>query len=97
MDSNRAKRRKLDHQVSQATALNGGAGSALDAAATGGTSRPSTFVLQAQELLDEVCIDYDKAFTGADDLLRSIKSTVEAIDPKGPTPVSFHSSLAWKV
>lgn len=63
-----------------------------------GTSRPSTFVLQAQELLGESRVDYEKAFSGADALCHRIKSTIEAIAPQSPTPVStgnpsFHAHL----
>ncbi|KAJ0115952.1 hypothetical protein J7T55_004122 [Diaporthe amygdali] len=84
MDSNPAKRRKLDHE-SHGLVANGSA--ALDAAAQAGTPRPSTFALQAQELLNEVRLDYSKTFAGADDLLHRIKSTIEETKPHGPTPI----------
>lgn len=99
MDSNPAKRRKLEHQPphqDQSSAT--GAADALDAAAIAGTSRPSAFVLQTQELLREVRINYDKSFSGADDLLRQIKTTIEDIHPQGPTPVShLPSSMVVQV
>ncbi|KAJ4405679.1 U3 snoRNP protein [Gnomoniopsis sp. IMI 355080] len=88
MDSNPAKRRKLEHRPphqDESTSI--GAADALDDAATAGTSRPSAFVLQTQELLRELRINYDKSFAGADDLLRHIKATIEAIHPQGPTPI----------
>lgn len=88
MDANPAKRRKLDHQTPDESGSKGSA-AALNAAAAGGTSRPSTFVLQTQELLGELRIDYDKSFAGAEDLLHRIKATIEGIQPQGPTPVSF--------
>lgn len=89
MDWNPAKRRKLEHRLPhQDEPSSTGAADALDAAATAGTSRPSAFILQTQELLRELRINYDKSFAGADDLLRRIKSTIEAIHPQGATPVS---------
>lgn len=92
MDTNPAKRRKLDHQAPLQSDSNSAA--ALDAAAGGGTSRPSTFVLQTQELLEEVRLDLDRAFPGAEDLLHRIKSTIQDIQPLGPTPVSSHMQTA---
>lgn len=91
MDSNPAKRRKLEHQ-DEAFAHSI---AALDAAASAGTSRPSAFVLQTQELLSEVGLNYEKSFAGADALLRRIKTTIEGIKPKEPTPVSAHSPKFW--
>lgn len=85
MDPNPAKRRKLEHQEPHDSTSNGAA--ALEAAATAGTSRPSTFVLQTQELLKEVRIDYNKYFAGADEFLHRVKSTIEEISPQGPTPI----------
>lgn len=89
MDFSPAKRRKVDHPASQGPVPDGAA--ALDAPATAATSRPSTFVLQTQELLGEVRLDYEKCFAAADDLLYRIKSTIEAIEPQDPTPVSFQA------
>lgn len=89
MDANPAKRRKVDQTGAYSSGSNG---PPLNIAAIGGTSRPSTFALQAQELLQELRIDYDKSFPGADETLRRIKAAIEAIQPQGPTPVS---SLPW--
>lgn len=89
MDTNPAKRRKVDHHESRGPVADGSA--ALDAAAQAGTPRPSTFALQTQELLREVRLDYNKTFAGADDLLHRIKSTLEATKPHGLTPVSAHA------
>lgn len=95
MDSNPAKRRKLEHQPPhQDSPSSTSASDALDAAATAGTSRPSAFVLQTQELLREARINYDKSFPGADDLLRQIKSIIEAVQPQGPLPVSVLDSCS---
>lgn len=85
MDTNPAKRRKIDHRESHGHVADGSA--ALDAAAQAGTPRPSTFALQTQELLREVRLDYNKTFAGADDLLHRIKSTLEAAEPHDPTPI----------
>lgn len=93
MDTNPAKRRKIDHE-SHGLATDGGV--ALDAAAQAGTPRASTFALQTQELLREVRLDYSKAFSGADDLLHRIKSTLETTKPHGPSPVSAPArSASW--
>lgn len=75
-----AKRRKLDHGQD-------GAERALEQAASTGLSRSRAFVLEAEELLDSVRLDYAKAFDGADDLLHRIKDSVEAIKAHGPLPV----------
>lgn len=85
MDSNPAKRRKLEHQPPHQddNPLHGTAASA-------GTSRPSAFMLQTKELLGEVRLNHDKAFPGADALLHQIKAAIEAIEPRDPTPVSCH-------
>lgn len=96
METSPAKRRKLDHQSSSGGPPSNGA-AALGAAATAGTSRPSTFVLQAQELLSESRIDYEKAFSGADALCHRIKSTIEAIEPQSPTPVSIWTTTSFRV
>lgn len=91
MDSNPAKRRKLDHQALQhepaAAASQGSA--TLDAVATASASRSGAFDLQSKELLDEVRLDYEKAFSEADRLLYSIKVAIEALEARGPTPVSL--------
>ncbi|KAL1838520.1 hypothetical protein VTJ49DRAFT_2594 [Mycothermus thermophilus] len=73
MNSNPAKRRKLDHAQDDAEV-------ALAAAASAGISRSTTFILEAEELLDSVCPDYDAAFAGADDLLHRIKGFIEGIE-----------------
>ncbi|KAG6357924.1 hypothetical protein INS49_013807 [Diaporthe citri] len=85
MDTNPAKRRKVDHHESRGPVANGNA--ALDAVAQAGTARSSTFVLQTQELLREVRLDYKKTFSGADELLHRIKSTLEATKPHDLTPI----------
>lgn len=86
MASNPAKRRKLGHSAG----LSGSRtkNSALQLALSGGTSRPNTFVLETDELLKEVRLDYKTAFPKADDLLHGLKAAVEGIGPHAATPVS---------
>ena len=80
MDSAPAKRRKLDHGQDGAEAV-------LESAASTGISRSRAFVLEAEELLDSVRLDYDTALQGADELLHRIKSAVEGIKAHEPLPV----------
>lgn len=80
MDSAPAKRRKLDHGPD-------GAEMALESAASTGISRSRTFVLEAEELLDTVRLDYGTALDGADGLLHRIKGTIESIKPHEALPV----------
>ncbi|KAK4203525.1 putative nucleolar protein 6 [Triangularia verruculosa] len=81
MDSGPAKRRKLDHSQD-------GAEKALESAvSTGGVSRSRAFILEAEELLEEVRIDYKTAFEGADQLLHKIKGSIEAIKAQEPLPI----------
>ena len=52
-----------------------------------GSSGASAFVLETEELLREVKLDYPKALPGVDDTLRQFKDTIEALEPHEPTPV----------
>jgi U3 small nucleolar RNA-associated protein 22 len=80
MDSAPAKRRKLDHRQD-------GAEVALQSAASTGISRSRAFVLEAEELLDSVRLDYGAALEGADGLLHRLKGAVEGIKAHDPLPV----------
>ncbi len=80
MDSAPAKRRKIEHSK-------GSTDKALQSAASTGISRSRAFILEAEELLEEVSLDYATAFAGADDLLHKIKGSIEAIEPQGSLPV----------
>lgn len=80
MDSAPAKRRKLDHAQD-------GAELALESAASTGVSRSRAFVLEAEELLDSVRLDYATALEGADSLLHRIKNAIEVIKPHDALPV----------
>ncbi|KAK4032905.1 Nrap protein [Parachaetomium inaequale] len=81
MDSAPAKRRKLDHTQD-------GAEAALESAASTGVSRSRAFVLEADELLDSVRLDYATALDGADGLLHRIKGAVEGIKAHDALPVA---------
>ncbi|CAK7222225.1 U3 snoRNP protein [Sporothrix bragantina] len=82
MDSNPAKRRKTDHSA---------AGEALPfdaAAASAGLFRPSTFILETAELLQQSRVDYGKLLPNAEELLRNVKTVIESVDPHGPVLIS---------
>ncbi|KAJ9148608.1 U3 small nucleolar RNA-associated protein 22 [Pleurostoma richardsiae] len=83
MDANPSKRRKLDHQDPAAPRD----GLSLMSASSAGMYRPSTFILETEELLKEVRVDYGNTFAGADDLLHRIKNAIESIKPHDPIPV----------
>ncbi|KAH8677499.1 Nrap protein [Xylariales sp. PMI_506] len=57
--------------------------------------QPSTFVLEIEELLKEVKVEYDAIFKGADELLREIKDSVDTIEPHGPLPI-FETSAKFE-
>jgi U3 small nucleolar RNA-associated protein 22 len=86
MDSAPVKRRKLGHAQDGADAV-------LESAASTGISRSRAFVLEADELLDSVRLDYATALAGADDLLHRIKAAVEGIKPHDFLPVRDQSPL----
>lgn len=91
MDSAPAKRRKLDHTQD-------GADIALETAASTGISRSRAFVLEAEELLDSVRLDYETALDGADGLLHKVKGIIEGTKAHEPLPVRGPTgSLPWDV
>jgi len=65
------KRRRLDHS-----------GNAIPTTVTA-----SPFVLQTEELLQEVKLDYEKAFDGVDGCLHKIRQTIDSMAPHDPIPV----------
>ena len=85
MDSAPAKRRKLGHTKD-------GTDAALESAASTGISRSRAFVLETEELLASVRLDYETALDGADALLHRIKGAVEAIKPHDSLPVRLHQA-----
>ncbi|KAK4249989.1 Nrap protein [Corynascus novoguineensis] len=80
MDLAPAKRRKLDHSQD-------GAEMVLQSAASTGLSKSRAFVLESDELLDSVRLDYGTALDGADDLLHRIKGAIESIKPHDALPI----------
>ena len=80
MDAAPAKRRRIGHAQD-------GAERALESAASTGFSRSRAFVLEAEELLDSVRLDYEAAFEGTDDLLHRVKGAIEAIKAHESLPV----------
>lgn len=83
MESNTAKRRKLEH------ADGGPTFEAVNAtASTMGASGASAFVLETEELLKEVKFDYGKTSSDVEDILRQLKDVIEASEPHEPLPVS---------
>ncbi|KAI3319896.1 pre-rRNA processing protein utp22 [Xylariaceae sp. AK1471] len=88
MESNSPKRRKLDH---------GHGGPTFESAASSsmGASGSSAFVLETDELLKEVKLDYSKAFPGLDQTLRQFKEAIESLEQYGPVPIS-EASTNWE-
>lgn len=80
MDAAPAKRRKLGHVPDDGEL-------ALESAAVTGISRSRAFVLETEELLDTVRLDYGADLDGADDLLHRVKGAIEAIKAHDPLPV----------
>ncbi|KAK4192215.1 putative nucleolar protein 6 [Podospora australis] len=82
MDSAPAKRRKIEHKQD-------GAEKVLESAVrTTGVSRGRAFILEAEELLEEVRIDYKTALEGADGYLHRIKGAVEAVESHDALPLT---------
>ena len=82
MEESFAKRRKINH--GNDGSLFEGSSAAVSAM---GSSGASAFVLETEELLREVKLDYPKALPRVDDTLRQFKDTIEALEPHEPTPV----------
>ncbi|GAP89879.1 putative nrap protein [Rosellinia necatrix] len=80
MESNSPKRRKLEH-TSGGPALENLASSSM------GASGSSAFVLETDELLKEVRMDYAEAFPGLDQTLRLFKEAIDSLDQYGPVPI----------
>ena len=87
MESSPPKRRKLEHDHGNGSGQNN---SAFDSAATAGLFRPSTFILETEELLKESRVEYGKTFAKADDLLRQLKGAIESIDSHESLPVRLN-------
>lgn len=89
METSPAKRRKLGHDDGEAQKSSGATAFEAAASAAAGMYRPSTFILETEELLKEVRVNYTKTFAGADELLHAVKSAVEAIESHDAQPVSI--------
>ncbi|RWA12554.1 hypothetical protein EKO27_g2569 [Xylaria grammica] len=88
MESNSPKRRKLGH-THEGPTLESGASSSM------GVSGSSAFVLETDELLKEVKLDYSKAFPGLDQTLRQFKEAIESLEQYGPVPID-EASGSWE-
>ncbi|KAI1428966.1 Nrap protein [Xylaria sp. FL1777] len=88
MESNSPKRRKLDH-------THDGPTFETVASSSMGASGSSAFVLETDELLREVKLDYATAFPGLDQTLRQFKEAIEGLDQYGPVPIDEASS-GWE-
>ncbi|TGJ81270.1 hypothetical protein E0Z10_g7493 [Xylaria hypoxylon] len=88
MESNSPKRRKLDHTHT---------GPIFESVASSsmGASGSSAFVLETDELLKEVKLDYSKAFPGIDQTLRQFKEAIEGLEQYGPVPID-EASATWE-
>lgn len=91
METSPPKRRKLS-QSADATML--GSATLEAAASSAGMYRPSTFILETEELLKEVKVDSSKSLAGIEELLHQVKSGVEALQGHEPVPVSKFSLLS---
>ncbi|KAI1150406.1 Nrap protein [Nemania diffusa] len=87
MESNSPKRRKMDH-------THGGPTFETIVSSSMGASGSSAFVLETDELLREVKLDYAKAFPGLDQTLRQFKEAIEGLEQYGPVPIDEASS-SW--
>ncbi len=57
-----------------------------------GASGSSAFVLETDELLREVKVDYAKAFPGLDQTLRQLKDAIEGLEQYGPRSCTYHGN-----
>lgn len=77
MDSSAAKRRKMEHSK----------GASFPSSISPRSQRATPFVMETDELLKEVKLDYGKTLEGADELLHKLKRSIEEMQPHGPIPV----------
>ncbi|KAJ8120550.1 hypothetical protein ONZ43_g2768 [Nemania bipapillata] len=87
MESNSPKRRKLDHAHKGPTFE-------TVASSSMGASGSSAFVLETDELLKEVKLDYSSTFPGLDQTLRQFKEAIESLEQYGPIPID-EASKSW--
>ncbi|OTB02372.1 hypothetical protein M426DRAFT_196367 [Hypoxylon sp. CI-4A] len=91
MEANSAKRRKIDH-------TNGGPTyeAANSSASTMGASGASAFILETEELLKEVKLDYSKTSANVEETLRKFKDVIEAAESHEPLPIGELSAMFEK-
>ncbi|KAI1763688.1 Nrap protein [Hypoxylon sp. FL1150] len=80
MEASTAKRRKLDHSNGYE------AGNAV--LSTMGASGASAFVLETEELLKEVKLDYSRTSSKVEDYLKQFKDIIDAAEPHEPLPIN---------
>ncbi|KAI0836175.1 Nrap protein [Hypoxylon sp. FL0890] len=82
MQSNTAKRRKLDHAARAPTF------EAMSSSASAmGASGASAFIMQTEELLKETKFDYSKVSSTIEDTVRQFKDVIEKAQPHDPLPI----------
>jgi U3 small nucleolar RNA-associated protein 22 len=79
-----AKRRKLGHAGDGNFDLRDGGSS--------NASTASSFMLQAEELVGEVRMNYETAFEDADSSLHKLREAIDGVEPHGPLPVCLFLS-----
>ncbi|CAK7266306.1 U3 snoRNP protein [Sporothrix epigloea] len=89
MESSPAKRRKTGHS---AAGESHGTLPFDAAAASAGLFRPSTFILETAELLQQSRVDYAKLLPDAEELLRNVKAAVDSVETHGPVLISRASA-----
>ncbi|KAK3384972.1 Nrap protein [Podospora didyma] len=89
METAPMKRRKLGHE-------DDGAEKILKSGASTRFSRSRAFILEADELLQEVQLDHTVALDGVDGLLHRIKGLIEAIEPHAPLPIVETTTMLEK-
>lgn len=80
MEQSNAKRRKLEHGNGPLS-LDNVTSSGLGAAGA------TAFIMETEELLKEIRIDYAASLPGANDNLRRFKEAVESLESHEPTPI----------
>ncbi|KAI1385217.1 Nrap protein [Hypoxylon trugodes] len=83
MEESTAKRRKLSHENGESTLE-----AASASAATMGASGASAFILETEELLKEVKLDYGKTTYNVENMLRRLKEVIETSEPHEPLPIN---------
>ncbi|KAI2634631.1 pre-rRNA processing protein utp22 [Xylaria nigripes] len=87
MESSSPKRRKLDHTS--------GGPTFESVASSSMASGASAFVLETDELLKEVRLDYSNSFSELNETLRQFKEAIESFERYGPVPIN-EASTNWE-